>query len=56
MDKDAYIKVLEQKLIEAADCLQDVANQQWGYAWEDVISEARTLVETKDYEHFLPRS
>lgn len=56
MDKDAYIKVLEQKLLEAVYCLEDIAHDRWHWAWEEVIAEARVLVDTKDYEHLLPRS
>lgn len=45
MDKDAYIKELEKQLIQAVSCLEDVATGKWGWAWEEVIEDARDLIE-----------
>ena len=45
MDKDAYIKELEKQLIQAVACLEDVATGKWGWAWEEVIEDARDLIE-----------
>ena len=45
MDKDAYIKTLEQALLDTAQCLEDVATGKWGWAWEEVIRDARDLIE-----------
>ena len=45
MDKDAYIKALEKQLLEAAACLEDIANGCWGWDWEEIIADARDLIE-----------
>ncbi len=39
------IKQLEQALYETAQCLEDVAAGKWGWAWEEVICDARALLE-----------
>ena len=44
-DTQNYIEALEKQLIQAVSCLEDVATGKWGWAWEEVIEDARDLIE-----------
>ena len=50
-DTQNYIEALEKQLLEVAACLEDIANGRWDWAWEEIISGARILVETKSNKH-----
>lgn len=44
-DTQNYIAALEKQLIQAVTCLEDVATRKWGWVWEEVIEDARDLIE-----------
>lgn len=40
-----YIFLLERALRDTTQCLEDVATNKWGWAWEEVVSESRKVLE-----------
>ena len=52
-----YVPLLERALQDTTQCLEDVATDKGGWAWEELVGDSRNLLESsKNYEHLLPRS